>query len=72
VSAKVVPLRPQKRLNVNINRQTADALAEYCAANGVTITEAVRRLVVVGAHVLVAQGNGEKVQIGSDKVVFEV
>ena len=64
--------RKQKRLNVNINRQTEDALSTYCAEHQVTVTEAIRRLVIVGAYVLNESSKGNELRLGNDKVRFEV
>ena len=57
-SPKVVPIRRQKRLNVNINQQTEDALRRYCERHSVTTTEAIRRLINVGDYVLLVADHG--------------
>ena len=65
---------PQTRLNVNINSQTAAALKDYADQQGVSITEAVRRLVGVGDFIAKAQDAGKQVLLRQDgeteRVVF--
>lgn len=65
---------PQTRLNVNINAQTAAALKDYAEEQGVSITEAVRRLIGVGDFIAKAQGEGKQVLLRQDgeteRVVF--
>ncbi|MHA0290199.1 hypothetical protein ACXYX3_27665 (plasmid) [Mycobacterium sp. C3-094] len=65
---------PQSRLNVNINKQTADALKDYADRNDVSITEAVRRLVAVGDFIAKAQDEGRQVLLrhndDTERVVF--
>lgn len=65
---------PQTRLNININSQTAKALRDYAKANGVTITEAVRRLVGVGTIITKAENDGKHVLLrdseGMERIVF--
>lgn len=65
---------PQTRLNVNINSQTAAALKDYADQQGVSITEAVRRLVGVGDFIAKAQDEGKQVLLRQDgeteRVVF--
>lgn len=64
----------QSRLNVNINKQTADALKDYADRNGVSVTEAVRRLVAVGDFIAKAQDEGRQVLLRhndeTERVVF--
>ena len=68
------PESPQTRLNVNINSQTAAALKDYVDKHGVSITEAVRRLVGVGDFIAKAQDEGKQVLFRQDgeteRVVF--
>ncbi len=59
------PLK-QSRLNVNINDQTRDDLKEAMVRDDITVTEAVRRLVPIGAYVLRALRNGYRVQLVRD------
>lgn len=65
---------PQTRLNININSQTAKALREYAKANGVTVTEAVRRLIGVGTIITKAEDEGKDVLLrgneGTERIVF--
>ncbi|AYM40176.1 hypothetical protein [Mycobacteroides chelonae] len=65
---------PQTRLNVNINSQTAGALKDYAEQHGVSITEAVRRLVAVGDFIATAQEEGKQVVLRqgdeTERVVF--
>lgn len=65
---------PQTRLNVNINSQTAAALKDYAETHGVSVTEAVRRLVGVGDFIAKAQEEGKQVLFRQDgeteRVVF--
>lgn len=65
---------PQTRLNVNINSQTAAALKDYADKHGVSVTEAVRRLVGVGDFIAKAQEEGKQVLFRQDgeteRVVF--
>lgn len=56
----------QSRLNVNINNQTRDDLKEAMARDDITVTEAVRRLVPIGAYILRALRNGYRVQLVRD------
>lgn len=56
----------QSRLNVNINNQTRDDLKEAMARDDITATEAVRRLVPIGAYILRALRNGYRVQLVRD------
>lgn len=51
----------QPRLEVNINAHTADDLRAYTEAHGVSITEALRRLLGIGAIVARAQADGADV-----------
>lgn len=64
----------QTRLNVNINKQTADALKDYAEKNDVSITEALRRLVGVGDFIAKAQEDGRQVLLRhndeTERVVF--
>lgn len=64
----------QTRLQVNINSQTAAVLRSYHEDNGVSITEAVRRLVAVGDCLARAQAEGHDVLIRRgdevERVVF--
>jgi hypothetical protein len=55
--------RNQTRLSVNINDSTAAALRNYVDLHGVSITEAVRRLVSYGALVSDAADAGKSVQL---------
>lgn len=50
------------RLNVNLNRETADALKEIASAQGISMTEAVRRAVAVLKFVTDEQRDGRKIQ----------
>jgi hypothetical protein len=65
---------PQTRLNVNINSQTAAALKDYADKHGVSVTEAVRRLVGVGDFIAKSQDEGKQVLFRQDgeteRVVF--
>lgn len=65
---------PQTRLNININNQTAKVLREYAKANGVTVTEAVRRLIGIGTIVTKAEGEGKDIllrsEAGTERIVF--
>ena len=65
---------PQTRLNININSQTAKALREYAKSNGVTVTEAVRRLVGIGTIITKAEDDGKDVLLRSggdtERIVF--
>ncbi len=53
----------QPRLNVNITDSTADAIRGYAEAQGVSLTEAVRRLIAYGHLVVTANRQGKKVLI---------
>jgi hypothetical protein len=67
---------PQTRLNVNINSQTAAALKDYAAQHDVSVTEALRRLVNIGAYILEARDSGKDVLFrdghDTEKVVFKL
>jgi len=62
----------QQRLNVNINKQTSEALRSYSQQQGITVTEAVRRLVNVGHFIAQAQGEGKKIQLADNDGVESV
>ena len=51
----------QPRLNVNLNTITAEALQEYRVAKGISLTEAVRRLIGIGHFIFKAQQEGKEV-----------
>lgn len=55
------------RLSVNITESTATAINEFAAAKGVTITEALRRLVAYGNVVFQADRAGKKVLLTDDR-----
>ncbi len=52
---------PQPRLSINVNHATATILRDFAKAKGVTVTEAVRRLVAYGNTVFQADQEGKKV-----------
>lgn len=49
------------RLSVNVNEETAAALAEYARRAGISLTEAVRRCVAVTVHIYDEQQAGRQV-----------
>ena len=64
----------QTRLNININSQTAKVLRDYAEKNGVSVTEAVRRLIGVGTIIDQAQQDGKDVVLkdgeATERLVF--
>jgi hypothetical protein len=54
---------PGARLNINVNRGTREAIAWLQEHDNVTVTEAVRRLIAVGVHILRAQADGAQIII---------
>ncbi|GAB4662175.1 hypothetical protein MOKP64_44990 [Mycobacterium avium subsp. hominissuis] len=52
---------PQPRLNVNLNTLTAEALQEYRVTKGISLTEAVRRLIGIGHFIFKAQQEGKEI-----------
>lgn len=57
---------PGARLNVNIKREVRDAI-EWAMENlDVTVTEAVRRLAVVGVEMLKEEAAGNEISIARD------
>lgn len=50
------------RLNVNLNRETADTLAAIAEERGISATEAVRRAITVYAYIVAEVAKGRKVQ----------
>ena len=59
------------RLNVNLNRETADALKEIADKEKISLTEAVRRAIAVLKFVEEEQARGRRIQTmekdGKDK-----
>lgn len=64
----------QTRLNININSQTAKVLREYADKHGVSVTEAVRRLIGVGTIIDQAQQDGKDIVLkdgeATERLVF--
>lgn len=64
----------QTRLNININSQTAKVLRDYADKHGVSVTEAVRRLIGVGTIIDQAQQDGKDVVLkdgeATERLVF--
>ena len=58
---------PQTRLNVHINSQTATALKTYAEKHGLSVTEAVRRLIAVGDFIAKAQEDGKHILVRDGK-----
>lgn len=75
---KSVGVSGQRRLEVNINTQTASDIEDICGrANLLTKTEAVRRLIPMGAYIYRALLDGFNVQLVDkdgrvSKVIFDV
>lgn len=59
------------RLNVNLNKETAEALKEIAQKENISLTEAVRRAIAILKFVEEEQGRGRKIQTmdrdGKDK-----
>jgi hypothetical protein len=66
---------PQPRLNVNINTLTADALQDYRTAKGISLTEAVRRLIGIGHFIWKAQLEDKEILLrkgdSTERVIFD-
>jgi predicted enzyme related to lactoylglutathione lyase len=62
------------RLSVNISRSTVDALQEVVSDNGISMTEAVRRLIGYGIVMYRADKDGYDIQLRQgtrlEKIVF--
>lgn len=63
---------PLKRLAVIVNRETDEALEKFMLRKGVTKTEALRRLVLLGAVMDQADANGEEILFTSSGVTEHV
>jgi hypothetical protein len=65
----------QARLNVNINTITAEALQEYRNAKGISLTEAVRRLIGIGHFIWKAQLENKEILLRkgeeTERVIFD-
>lgn len=55
------------KLSVNINQETAAALREIAANNGITITEAIRRAVSIADFVYKEKAKGRRIQTMSKR-----
>lgn len=74
---KSVGVSGQTRLNININSQTADDIKGICGRENLSVTEAVRRLIPMGAYIYRALLDGFNIQLVDkngkvSKVVFDV
>lgn len=74
---KVTGMPGQTRLNININAQTAENIKDISGREKLSVTEAVRRLIPIGAYIYRALLDGFNVQLVApdgrvSKVVFDV